>query len=62
MCVFSAAPSPATGPGDESNPDGAEEEYNPDQPTFKQAGPVMMGYSERGNYTPPLRRRGKPRQ
>ena len=26
-----------TGPGDESNPDGAEEEYNPDQPAFEQA-------------------------
>ena len=26
-----------TGPGDESNPDGAKEEYNPEQPAFKQA-------------------------
>ena len=26
-----------TGPGDESNPDGAKEEYNPDQPAFEQA-------------------------
>ena len=26
-----------TGPGDESNPDGAEEEYNPDQPAFEHA-------------------------
>ena len=25
-----------TGPGDENNPDGADEEYNPDQPTFEQ--------------------------
>ena len=27
-----------TGPGDESTPDIAEEEYSPDQTTFKQAG------------------------
>ena len=26
-----------TGPGDENNPDGAEEEYNPDQTAFEQA-------------------------
>ena len=45
------------GPGDESNPDGAKEEYSPDQPTFKQAGPVMMGYLERDNYTPPPKTR-----
>ena len=51
-----------TGPGDENNPDGAEEEYSPGQPTLKQAGPVTMGYLERDNYTPPLQRRGKPRQ
>ena len=51
-----------TGPGDESNPDGAEEEYSPDQPTFKLAGPVTMGYLEKDNYTPPLRQRGKPQQ
>ena len=25
-----------TGPGDKNNPDGAEEEYNPDQPAFEQ--------------------------
>ena len=42
-----------TGPGDESNPDGAEEEHIPDQPTFKQVGPATMGYLERDNYTPP---------
>ena len=42
-----------TGPGDESNPDGTKEEYSPDRPTFKQAGPVTMGYLERDNHTPP---------
>ena len=26
-----------TGTGDENNPDGAEDEYNPDQPAFEQA-------------------------
>ena len=26
-----------TGTGEENNPDGAEEEYNPDYPTFEQA-------------------------
>ena len=26
-----------TGPGDENNPNGAEDEYNPDQPAFEQA-------------------------
>ena len=46
-----------TGPGDESNPDGAEEEYSPDQPTFKQSGPATVGYLERDNYTPPPKTR-----
>lgn len=52
-----------TSTGEENNPDGAEEEYNPDQPTFKQAeqehGQVspeeqaMDGYMEDDNYMPP---------
>ena len=49
-----------TGPGDD--PGSAEEEYSPDQPTIKQAVQATVGYLERNNYTPPLRRRGKPRQ
>ena len=36
-----------TGPGDESNTDGAEEEHIPDQPTFNQAGLATVGYLER---------------
>ena len=61
-----------TGPGGESNPDGAEEEYAPDQPAFEQAEQedgqdnpgeqAMDGYPEEDNYMPPLRRRGKPGQ
>ena len=27
----------STGTGDENNPDGAEDEYNPEQPAFEQA-------------------------
>ena len=52
-----------TGPGDESNPDGAEEEYNPDQPAFEQAEQedeqvspeeqATDGYPEEDNYMPP---------
>ena len=52
-----------TDTGEENNPDGAEEEYNPDQPTFKQAeqehGKVIPdeqatnGYLEDDNYMPP---------
>ena len=42
-----------TGPGGGISPDGAEEEYNPDQPPFQQAGPAMVGYLERDDYTPP---------
>ena len=51
-----------TGTGEE-NPDGAEEEYDPDQPTFKQAEQehgqaspdkqAMNGYLEDDNYMPP---------
>ena len=41
-----------TSPGDESNPEGAEEEYSLNQPTFKQTGPATVGYLERDNYTP----------
>ena len=50
-------------PGDESNPDGTEEEYNPDQPAFGQAeqedeqvSPSEQGtdgYPEEDNYMPP---------
>ena len=36
-----------------NNPDGAEDEYNPDQPTFEQAGLEADGYLERDNYMPP---------
>ena len=46
-----------TGPGGGISPECAEEEYSPDQPTFKQAGLAMVGYLERGNYTPPPRMR-----
>ena len=42
-----------TGRAVKNNPEGAEDEYNPDQPTFKQAGPATVGYLERDNYTPP---------
>ena len=52
-----------TGPGAESNPDGAEEEYNPDQPAFEhaeqedeQVSPdeqATDGYPEEENYMPP---------
>ena len=41
------------GPGNESSPDGAKKEYNPSQPTLKQAGPMTTGYWERENHTPP---------
>ena len=51
-----------TGPGDENNLDGAEEEYDPDQPTFEQAEQedeqvspeeqAMDGYPEEDNYMP----------
>ena len=40
-----------TGTGEE-NPEGAEEEYSLNQPTFKQTGPATVGYLERDNYTP----------
>ena len=46
-----------TGTGDENNPDGAEDEYNPDQPAFKQAGLATVGYLERNNYMPPPKTR-----
>ena len=52
-----------TGTGDENNPDGAEGEYNPDQPAFEQSeeedGKVSLdeeatdGYLEDDNYMPP---------
>ena len=52
-----------TGIGEANNPKGAEEEYNPDQPTFEQAeqehGQVSPeeqatdGYVEDDNYMPP---------
>ena len=52
-----------TGTGDGNNPDGAEDEYNPDQPAFEEAeqedGQVspdeqaMDGYPEEDNYMPP---------
>ena len=42
-----------TGKGDENNPDGAEDEYNPDQSAFEQAGQATDGYLERDTYTPP---------
>ena len=41
------------GPGIESKLDGANKEYNPSQPTLKQVGPMMTGYWERDNHTPP---------
>ena len=51
-----------TGTGDETNLDGAEDEYNPDQPTFEQAEQedgqdspgeqVTDGYPEEDNYMP----------
>ena len=42
------------GLGNESTPDGAKNDYNPSQPTLKQAGPMMTGCWERDNHTPPL--------
>ena len=52
-----------TGTGDENNPDGAKDEYNPNQPTFEQAEQengqdnpdehATDGYLEDDNYTPP---------
>ena len=57
----------STGPGDENNRDGAEEEYNPDQFAFEQAEQedgqvipdeqVMDGYPEQDNYMPPPKTR-----
>ena len=51
-----------TGTGDENNPDGAEDEYNPDQPAFEQAEQedwqdspdeqATNGYPEEDNYMP----------
>ena len=51
-----------TGPGGENNSDGAEEEYDPDQPAFEQAEQedehdnpdeqVTNGYPEEDNYMP----------
>ena len=41
------------GPGNKSSPDGAKEEYNPSQPTLKQAGPMTTRYWERDNHTHP---------
>ena len=46
-----------TGTGDENNPDGAKDEYNPDQPAFEQAGQVTDGYLEEDNYMPPPKTR-----
>ena len=56
-----------TGTGEENNPDGAEDEYNPDQPAFEQAeqedGQVSPdeqatdGYPEEDNYMPPPKTR-----
>ena len=56
-----------TGPGDENNPDGIEEEYDPDQPTFEQAEQedeqvspeeqATDGYPEEDNYMPPPKTR-----
>ena len=56
-----------TGTGDENNPDGVEDEYNPDQPAFEQAeqedGQVSPdeqaaeGYPEEDNYMPPPKTR-----
>ena len=52
-----------TGTGDKNNPDGAEDEYNPDQPAFEQAEQedrqvspgeqATDGYLEEDNYMPP---------
>ena len=42
-----------TGTTVKNNPDGVEDEYNPDQPAFKQAGQATDGYLERNNYMPP---------
>ena len=52
-----------SGTGEENNPDGAEDEYNPDQPAFEQAEQedrqvspdeqAMDGYPEEDNYMPP---------
>ena len=42
-----------TGIGDENNPDGSKDEYNPNLPAFKQAGLATVGYLERENCTPP---------
>ena len=39
--------------GDENNPDGAEDEYNPDQLAFEQGGQATNGYLEEDNYMPP---------
>ena len=41
------------GPGDENNPDGAEEQYNPDQPAFEQTEQATDAYPEEDNYMPP---------
>ena len=56
-----------TGTGDENDPDGAEDEYNPDQPAFEQAeqedeqvSPEEQAtdeYPEEASYMSPLRRR-----
>ena len=52
-----------TGTGDENNPDGADDEYNPDQPAFERAEQedgqdspdeeATNGYPEEDNYMPP---------
>ena len=43
--------------GDETKPDGDKDEYNPEQPAFKQAGLATVGYLERNNYMPPPKTR-----
>ena len=46
-----------TGTGVKNNPDGNEDEYNPDQPAFEQAGQATDRYLERDNYMPPPKTR-----
>lgn len=42
-----------TGTGVKNNPDGVEDEYNPDQLSFEQARQATNGYLEEDNYMPP---------
>ena len=43
-----------TGTGVKNYPDDTEDECNPDQPAFEQAGQATDGYLEEDNYMPPF--------